>query len=72
RRPGGPARLVAGGCWPDVVRSALRGGPAGLCCVADYVRGTCAVAACRIGRNPAFPAFLHLLGPGRGPGPDQI
>ncbi len=51
---------------------ARKGDPAALDFIAYYVRENRAVAACSIGRNPAFTAFLHLLGEGRVPGPDQI
>ena len=51
---------------------AAQGDPAALDFIAYYVRDNRAVAACSIGRNPAFTAFLHLLGEGRVPAPDRI
>lgn len=68
----GDKRLDYGGYAPDFDRIILQGDPAALDFIAYYVRQDRAVAACSIGRNPAFTAFLHLLGEGRVPSPEAI
>jgi apoptosis-inducing factor 3 len=68
----GDKRLDYGGYAPDFERIILQGDPAALDFIAYYVRGNRAVAACSIGRNPAFTAFLHLLGENRVPSPEAI
>ncbi|QEE41418.1 MULTISPECIES: FAD-dependent oxidoreductase [unclassified Methylobacterium] len=68
----GDKRLDYGGYAPDFDRVILQGDPAALDFIAYYVRENRAVAACSIGRNPAFTAFLHLLGEDRVPSPEAI
>lgn len=68
----GDKRLDYGGYAPDFERIILQGDPAALDFIAYYVRENRAVAACSVGRNPAFTAFLHLLSEGRVPSPDAI
>ena len=68
----GDKRLDYGGYAPDFERIILQGDPAALDFIAYYIRENRAVAACSIGRNPAFTAFLHLLGEGRVPSPEAI
>ena len=57
---------------PGFERIILQGDPAALDFIAYYVRKGRVTAACSIGRNPAFTAFLHLLGEGRVPSPEAI
>ena len=68
----GDKRLDYGGYAPDFDRIILHGDPDALDFIAYYVRAGRAVAACSIGRNPAFTAFLHLLGENRVPSPETI
>ncbi|MCJ2069160.1 FAD-dependent oxidoreductase [Methylobacterium sp. J-030] len=68
----GDKRLDYGGYAPDFERIILQGDPAALDFIAYYVREGRAVAACSIGRNAPFTAFLHLLGEGRVPSPEAI
>ena len=68
----GDKRLDYGGYAPGFDRIILQGDPAALDFIAYYVRADRAVAACSIGRNPAFTAFLHLLGENRVPRPEVI
>jgi len=68
----GDKRLDYGGYAPDFDRIIMRGDPAGLDFIAFYVRDDRATAACSIGRNPDFTAFLHLLGEGRLPSAAEI
>ncbi|MBE7247446.1 MAG: FAD-dependent oxidoreductase, partial [Actinomycetospora chiangmaiensis] len=68
----GDKRLDYGGYAPDFDRIVMRGDPAGLDFIAFYVREDRATAACSIGRNPDFTAFLHLLGEGRLPSAAEI
>jgi NADPH-dependent 2,4-dienoyl-CoA reductase/sulfur reductase-like enzyme/nitrite reductase/ring-hydroxylating ferredoxin subunit len=68
----GDKRLDYGGYAPDFDRIIMQGDPASLDFIAFYVRGEKATAACSIGRNPAFTAFLHLLGEGRLPPAAEI
>ena len=68
----GDKRLDYGGYAPDFDRLILQGDPEALDFIAYYVRENRAVAACSIGRNPAFTAFLHLLGEDRVPSPEAI
>ncbi|MGU3664826.1 FAD-dependent oxidoreductase [Methylobacterium sp. A49B] len=68
----GDKRLDYGGYAPGFERIILQGDPEALDFIAYYVRENRAVAACSIGRNPAFTAFLHLLGEDRVPSPDVI
>lgn len=68
----GDKRLDYGGYAPDFDRIILQGDPDALDFIAYYVRDGRAVAACSIGRNPAFTAFLHLLGENRVPSPETI
>jgi len=68
----GDKRLDYGGYAPDFERIILQGDPSALDFIAYYVREGRAVAACSIGRNKPFTAFLHLLGEGRVPSPEAI
>ena len=68
----GDKRLDYGGYAPGFERIILQGDPAALDFIAYYVREGRAVAACSIGRNKPFTAFLHLLGEGRVPSPEAI
>ncbi|MGH1587525.1 FAD-dependent oxidoreductase [Methylobacterium phyllosphaerae] len=68
----GDKRLDYGGYAPDFERIILQGDPEALDFIAYYVRDGRAVAACSIGRNPAFTAFLHRLGENRVPSPEAI
>lgn len=68
----GDKRLDYGGYAPGFDRIVLRGSPDELDFIAYYVRGERVTAACSIGRNPEFTAFLHLLGEGRAPSPAEI
>jgi NADPH-dependent 2,4-dienoyl-CoA reductase/sulfur reductase-like enzyme/nitrite reductase/ring-hydroxylating ferredoxin subunit len=68
----GDKRLDYGGYAPGFDRIILQGDPAALDFIAYYVRAGRAVAACSIGRNPAFTAFLHLLGEDRVPSPEAL
>ncbi|MCJ2064222.1 FAD-dependent oxidoreductase [Methylobacterium sp. J-088] len=68
----GDKRLDYGGYAPDFERIILQGDPAALDFIAFYIREGRAVAACSIGRNTPFTAFLHLLGEGRVPSPEAI
>jgi apoptosis-inducing factor 3 len=68
----GDKRLDYGGYAPDFERIILQGDPEALDFIAYYVRDGRAVAACSIGRNRAFTAFLHLLGEDRVPSPEAI
>ncbi|SFL72160.1 FAD-dependent oxidoreductase [Methylobacterium pseudosasicola] len=68
----GDKRLDYSGYAPGFDRIILQGDPAELDFIAYYVRENRAVAACSIGRNPAFTAFLHLLGEDRVPSPEAI
>jgi NADPH-dependent 2,4-dienoyl-CoA reductase/sulfur reductase-like enzyme/nitrite reductase/ring-hydroxylating ferredoxin subunit len=63
----GDKRLDYGGYAPDFDRIVMRGDAEALDFIAFYVRGEKATAACSIGRNADFTAFLHLLGEGRLP-----
>jgi NADPH-dependent 2,4-dienoyl-CoA reductase/sulfur reductase-like enzyme/nitrite reductase/ring-hydroxylating ferredoxin subunit len=63
----GDKRLDYGGYAPKFDRIIMQGDPDALDFIAFYVRGERATAACSIGRNGAFTAFLHLLGEGRLP-----
>ncbi|GJD79310.1 pyridine nucleotide-disulfide oxidoreductase [Methylobacterium gregans] len=68
----GDKRLDYGGYAPGFDRIVLRGSTDQLDFIAYYVRGERVTAACSIGRNPEFTAFLHLLGEGRAPSPAEI
>ncbi|MGH1570601.1 FAD-dependent oxidoreductase [Methylobacterium sp. P31] len=68
----GDKRLDYGGYAPDFERIILQGDPEALDFIAYYVHQGRVTAACSIGRNPAFTAFLHLLGEGRVPSPEAI
>ncbi len=50
----------------------MQGDPAALDFIAYYVTGDRVTAACSIGRNSTFTAFLHLLGLGRLPSAAEI
>ncbi|KQP41067.1 pyridine nucleotide-disulfide oxidoreductase [Methylobacterium sp. Leaf104] len=63
----GDKRLDYGGYAKGFDRIILQGDPAALEFIAYYVTGDRVTAACSIGRNSAFTAFLHLLGLGRLP-----
>jgi len=68
----GDKRLDYGGYAKDFDRIVLQGDPAALDFIAYYVTGDSVTAACSIGRNGAFTAFLHLLGLGRLPSAAEI
>ncbi|MDP4003868.1 FAD-dependent oxidoreductase [Methylobacterium sp. NEAU K] len=68
----GDKRLDYGGYAPGFDRIILQGDPEALDFIAFYVRADRVTAACSIGRNRAFTAFLHLLGEGRLPTPEAI
>ncbi|MCJ2013991.1 FAD-dependent oxidoreductase [Methylobacterium sp. J-076] len=68
----GDKRLDYGGYAPDFDRIVLQGDAAALDFIAFYVKDGRATAACSIGRNPAFTAFLHLLGEDRLPSAAEI
>lgn len=68
----GDKRLDYGGYSPGFDRVILRGSAEDLDFIAYYVSDGRAVAACSIGRNPEFTAFLHLLGEGRVPSPADL
>ena len=68
----GAKRLDYGGYAPDFDRIILHGDPDELDFIAFYVKGEKAVAACSIGRNPDFIAFLHLLKENRLPSPAEL
>ncbi len=68
----GDKRLDYGGYAKDFDRIILQGDPAALDFIAYYVTGDSVTAACSIGRNGAFTAFLHLLGLGRLPKAAEI
>ncbi|WP_245436350.1 oxidoreductase C-terminal domain-containing protein [Methylobacterium sp. V23] len=63
----GDKRLDYGGYAKGFDRIILQGDPDALDFIAYYATGDRVTAACSIGRNPAFTAFLHLLGLGRLP-----
>ena len=63
----GDKRLDYGGYAKGFDRIIMQGDPAALDFIAYYVTGERVTAACSIGRNGAFTAFLHLLGLGRLP-----
>ena len=68
----GDKRLDYGGYAKGFDRIILQGDPDALDFIAYYVTGDRVTAACSIGRNPAFTAFLHLLGLGRLPPAAEI
>ncbi|KQU25510.1 pyridine nucleotide-disulfide oxidoreductase [Methylobacterium sp. Leaf94] len=68
----GDKRLDYGGYAKGFDRIVLQGDPAALDFIAYYVKGDRVTAACSIGRNKAFTAFLHLLGLGRLPSAAEI
>lgn len=68
----GDKRLDYGGYAKGFDRIVLQGDPAALDFIAYYVTGDRVTAACSIGRNRAFTAFLHLLGLGRLPSAADI
>ena len=68
----GDKRLDYGGYAKGFDRIILQGDPAALDFIAYYVTGDTVTAACSIGRNGAFTAFLHLLGLGRLPKAAEI
>ncbi len=68
----GDKRLDYGGYAKGFDRIILQGDPDALDFIAYYVTGERVTAACSIGRNPAFTAFLHLLGLGRVPPAAEI
>jgi NADPH-dependent 2,4-dienoyl-CoA reductase/sulfur reductase-like enzyme/nitrite reductase/ring-hydroxylating ferredoxin subunit len=68
----GDKRLDYGGYAKGFDRIILQGDPDALDFIAYYVTGERVTAACSIGRNPAFTAFLHLLGLGRLPPAAEI
>ncbi|WP_342162780.1 FAD-dependent oxidoreductase [Methylobacterium sp. SD21] len=68
----GDKRLDYGGYAKGFDRIILQGDPATLDFIAYYVTGDTVTAACSIGRNGAFTAFLHLLGLGRLPKAAEI
>ncbi|MDP4021669.1 FAD-dependent oxidoreductase [Methylobacterium sp. NEAU 140] len=68
----GDKRLDYGGYAPGFDRIILQGDADALDFIAFYVRDDRVTAACSIGRNAAFTAFLHLLGEGRVPSPAAI
>ncbi len=68
----GDKRLDYGGYAPDFERIVMQGDADALDFIAFYVRDGKATAACSIGRNGAFTAFLHLLGEGRLPPAAEI
>ncbi|OAH21891.1 pyridine nucleotide-disulfide oxidoreductase [Methylorubrum populi] len=68
----GDKRLDYGGYAKGFDRIVMQGDPAALDFIAYYVTGDRVTAACSIGRNSAFTAFLHLLGLGRLPSAAEI
>lgn len=68
----GAKRLDYGGYAPGFDRVIMRGEPDKLDFIAFYVKDDRAVAACSIGRNAEFIAFLHRLGEGRVPSPAEL
>ncbi|GJD44440.1 3-phenylpropionate/cinnamic acid dioxygenase ferredoxin--NAD(+) reductase component [Methylobacterium cerastii] len=68
----GDKRLDYGGYAKAFDRVVLQGDAAALDFIAYYVTGDRVTAACSIGRNGAFTAFLHLLGLGRLPSAAEI
>ena len=68
----GEKRLDYGGYAPGFDRIILRGDADALDFIAFYVKDERAVAACSIGRNAEFTAFLHLLGEERVPSPAEL
>lgn len=68
----GDKRLDYGGYAKGFDRIVMQGDPAALDFIAYYVSGDRMTAACSIGRNGAFTAFLHLLGLGRLPPAAEI
>ncbi|MFG5118189.1 FAD-dependent oxidoreductase [Methylorubrum sp. POS3] len=68
----GDKRLDYGGYAKGFDRIIMQGDPAALDFIAYYVMGDRVTAACSVGRNEAFTAFLHLLGLGRLPSPAEI
>lgn len=68
----GDKRLDYGGYAPEFDRIVMQGDPAALDFIAFYVKDGKATAACSIGRNRAFTAFLHLLGENRLPSAAEI
>ncbi|MGC5777263.1 FAD-dependent oxidoreductase [Methylobacterium sp. NFXW15] len=68
----GDKRLDYGGYAKGFDRIIMQGDPAALDFIAFYVKGERVTAACSIGRNTAFTAFLHLLDQGRLPPAAEI
>ena len=68
----GDKRLDYGGYAKGFDRIIMQGDPAALDFIAFYVTGGTVTAACSIGRNGPFTAFLHLLGLGRLPSAAEI
>lgn len=68
----GDKRLDYGGYAPDFDRIVMQGDADALDFIAFYIKGDRATAACSIGRNKTFTAFLHLLGEGRLPSAGEI
>jgi NADPH-dependent 2,4-dienoyl-CoA reductase/sulfur reductase-like enzyme len=68
----GDKRLDYGGYAKGFDRIIVQGDPAALDFIAYYVTGDRVTAACSIGRNSAFTAFLHLLGLGSLPSAAEI
>jgi len=68
----GDKRLDYGGYAKGFDRIVMQGDPVALDFIAYYVTGNRVTAACSIGRNGAFTAFLHLLSLGRLPSADEI
>ena len=68
----GDKRLDYAGFAKDWSRIVLRGDPATLSFIAYYIKDERAVAACSIGRDSEFTAFLRLIGEGRFPSAEAI
>lgn len=68
----GDKRLDYGGYAKGFDRIIVQGDPAALDVIAFYVTGDRVTAACSIGRNGVFTAFLHLLWLGRLPSAAEI
>ncbi|MCJ2113496.1 FAD-dependent oxidoreductase [Methylobacterium sp. E-025] len=68
----GDKRLDYGGYAKGFDRIIVQGDPSALDIIAYYVTGDRVTAACSIGRNSAFTAFLHLLGLGSLPSAAEI